>query len=352
MPKESLDSLYARVVKKVLTETLQVRRGDSVTVETWDNGLDFARRTVAEARAMGCTAVIIYEDERAYVEGVRRAPEEAVGKMGENEYGLLAGTDAYVFVPGQVLGVYSKTLGQDERERSTRYNSSWYEAAAKAGLRGARLTFGYVGKDLSGYLGKKVQEVVRAQLLAALVDYGQIDRSARRISPLLADGTPAELVSGRTSLRFVLQGELSLEDGVVDEADIKAGNNVAYVPPGFVSKEIAPGSANGKVTLSESVTKLGVLRQAQLEFRDGKLTGWEPKNSAKLKKLIDAVPAERRNVGLLTVGLNPKLGYGWGQDRFVEGSVTLAGFGFTGVVQKGTLAVAGSKIVTGGKLSG
>ena len=54
MPTNSLDALYRRVAKKVLTETLGMKKGDSITVETWNNGLDFAKVMVSEARAMGC----------------------------------------------------------------------------------------------------------------------------------------------------------------------------------------------------------------------------------------------------------------------------------------------------------
>ena len=106
MPRESLTPLYTKVAKKVLTETLQVQRGEAVTVESWDNGLPFARRAVAEARAMGCTAVLIYEDEASYVEGVRRGPADVVGSMGKNEYGLLSGTEAYKLVMGLALGAF------------------------------------------------------------------------------------------------------------------------------------------------------------------------------------------------------------------------------------------------------
>ena len=53
MSGNNLDQLYTKVARKVLTETLQVKKGDSVTVETWDNGLPFARRALAEARVMG-----------------------------------------------------------------------------------------------------------------------------------------------------------------------------------------------------------------------------------------------------------------------------------------------------------
>ena len=281
---------------------------------------------------------------------MRRAPEDSVGLMGKNEYGLLSGSDAYIFVPGQALGAYSRTLKPKERERSTRYNSSWYEAAEKAGLRGARLSFGYVGKDLARLLGKKVQDVVRAQLRAALVDYGQISRWAGEVSPLFSDGAEAELGTGGSSLTFSLRGELVVEDGLVDEQDRKTGNNMTYVPPGLVSKEVDPQSANGSVVTTDTLTEYGVIPRAKLEFQEGRLVAWESADRAKMKKLIDSLSPDKRRLKLTTVGLNPELGYGTGQDRFVRGSVTLGGFGLRAQVKKGTLKVAGSGVVSSGRL--
>ena len=349
MPKDNLESLYTQVAKKVLTETLRVQSGDSVTVEAWDNGLPFARRALAEARAMGCTAILLYEDEWAYVEGVRRAPEEAVGKMGKNEYGLLSGTDAYIFVPGQAIGAYSRTLRPEERERSTRYNSSWYEGAAKAGLRGARLTFGYVGTDLARMLGRPVQDLVRAHLKAALVDFDQISRSAANVSALFTDGAETELGTARSTLKFSLMGELTVDDGIVDQQDKLSGNNMTYVPPGLVSKEVDPESANGSVVLTDTLTAYGVISHAKLGFREGRLAAWESSDRARMKKLVDSLP-EKRRFSLLTVGLNPGMRYGLGQDRFVEGSLTLGGFGFRGQVKGGTLKTARSNVVSSGRL--
>jgi leucyl aminopeptidase (aminopeptidase T) len=350
MTNASLDQLYTKVAKKVLTETLQVKRGDSVTVETWDNGLPFARHALAEARALGCTGIMIYEDEWAYVEGVRRAPKDAVGLMGKNEYSLLSGTDSYIFIPGQALGAHSKTLKPDERERSTRYNDSWYDAAQKAGLKGARLSFGYVGKDLARVLGKKVDDVVGGQLKAALVDFGQISRSAAGVSSLFVDGAGAEVGTERSSLTFSLKGELTVEDGRVDEEDKRTGNNMTYIPPGFVAKDVDPGSANGSVVMTDTLTDYGVIPRAKLEFKDGRLVSWESPAKAIVKRLLDNVTPEERKLKLLILGLNPEMGYGFGQDRFVGGAMTLGGFGFRGLVKKGTLKVEGSSVVTGGRM--
>lgn len=350
MSSDSLDPLYTKVARKVLTDTVQVKKGDSVTVETWDNGLHFARRALAEARALGCAGVMIYEDERAYVEGVRRGPREVVGLMGKNEYGLLSGTDAYIFIPGQALGSLSKTLKPDERSRSTRYNDSWYEAAQKAGLRGARLSFGYAGRDLANALGKKVQDVVRGQLRAALVDFNQISLSAGRVSSSFVDGASGEISTGKSTLRFSLKGELEVEDGLVDEWDRKTGNNMAYVPPGFVSKGLDPDSANGSVVLTDTLTDYGVVPRVKLEFKEGMVVSWESSAKATIKRILDSVLPEKRRLSTLIVGLNSEMKYGLGQDRFVEGALNIGGFGFRGLVKKGTLKVGGTTVVADGRL--
>jgi hypothetical protein len=39
-----------KVARKVLEETLHVKPGENVTVETWNNGLQFARIVVSKAR--------------------------------------------------------------------------------------------------------------------------------------------------------------------------------------------------------------------------------------------------------------------------------------------------------------
>jgi len=349
MPSDSLDQLYTKVARKVLTETLQVRKGDSVTVETWDNGLPFARKALAEARAMGCTGIMIYEDEWAYVEGVRRAPPEAVGTMGKNEYALISGTDSYIFIPGQALGALSKTLKPEERTKSTRYNSSWYEAAEKAGLKGARLSFGYVGRDVARALGKRVEDIVSAQLRAALADNGKISDAAGKVAPLFADGAAVQVGSGKSTLEFSLKGELTVEDGAVDDHDRETGNNMTYVPPGFVSKDVDPQSANGSVVLTDSLTDFGVVPKAKLEFKDGRVVSWESEAKGMMKKVFDAAPPGDRRLELLVVGLNPALGYGNGQDRFVQGALNLSGFGFRAVVKKGDLKVDGKSVVTAGR---
>jgi hypothetical protein len=114
---------------------------------------------------------------------------------------------------------------------------------------------------------------------------------------------------------------------------------------------VDPVSAEGSIVLTDSLTDYGVVSRVRLEFKEGKVVSWGSTADEKLKKLFDAVPREKRRLESLTVGLNPRLKYGLGQDRLVEGALNIGGFGFRGLVKRGTLRVEGSTVVADGRLA-
>jgi leucyl aminopeptidase (aminopeptidase T) len=345
------EALYEKVARKILSETLRLKKGETLTIETWNNGLPFARRLVVEARRIGATPVMILEDESAYFEGVKVTPKDVLGSMGKHEYSLLAGSDAYVFIPGPPIGAYSPRLSRQEVADSTKYNHSWYEAAEKAKLRGARFAFGYVGKEYAKLYRKRPEDMARHQLKAALADFPSISSKGRAVGKALHDAQ-VTLLTSRGKLEFTLKSDLEIEDGIVDENDVAGGHNMTYVPPGLVTKEVDPSSAKGTVAFSPSMTRLGLLNEAKLEFEGGKLIRWKSlKSSNMLAELVEAVQPERRTLSLITVGINPLMKYENGQDRMVSGAIGLGGFGLSGIVRRGDLSVGGRNLIQKGKLT-
>ena len=345
-------ALHDQVAKKTLAETLHLGKGETLTIETWGNGLPLAKRFILEARRLGAIPVLLLEDESTYVESIRVTPKEVLGTMGRHEFGLLAGSDAYVFIPGPPIGAYAPKLNRQVAADSTRYNASWYEAAEKAGLRGARLPFGYVGRDYGKLLGKKPEEIARNQLKAALVDLGPIGARGRAIAKLMQDGVVATVITGKERVELALQGEVVVEDGVVDADDVEQGHNMTYIPPGFVSKQVEPTSVTGSLKLSPTITRLGLLKDAVLEFKGGKIVRWRSNGSPKmLSELIEGVQPEKRVLSLVTIGINPSMKYDDGQDRMVAGALAVSGFGLSGIVRNGTLALGGRPLVQKGRLS-
>jgi aminopeptidase len=345
-----LASLYSKVAKKVLAETISLRKGETLTIETWNNGLPMALSVALEAKSIGAIPLITYEDEETYLAGIKAAPKDALGLMGKHEYGLLAGSDAYVFIPGPPIGTYHKRITRQEYADSTRYNESWYEAAEKAKVRGARLTYGYIGADMAGVLGKDVDEIVGHQLKAALVDFKGIGRKGREIAARLKDGAWVSLKGRGTDIRFEVKGEMTVQDGVADAMDVGEEYNLAYVPPGYVYKGIDGSTVSGRISLSPTLTRFGVLQDATLAFTEGRAGKWSSaKSPAVMKKLLEALPEKARVPAALTIGLNPAMGFGYGQDRMPAGSVAVV-CGITGILREATLSIDGKAVVRGGKL--
>jgi leucyl aminopeptidase (aminopeptidase T) len=350
LAKASISNLYAPVARKVLDETIRLKSGETLTIETWTGGLPLARLIALEAKKRGAFPIVTYEDEGNYLEAVRSTPKDALGKMGKHEYGLLANSDAFVFIPGPPVSGYYPRISRKEFVDSTAYNGSWYEAAKKSKLRGARLTYGWVGNDLAKLLGKEKEEILQHQLRAALVDLKKIQSKSKSISNLLVDGAESRVSSEGYDLTFRLKGEMEIQDSVTGSEDVEEGNNMSYVPAGYVSKDIDTASVDGTVHFSSCVTRFGLLKDAIVRIRNGKFVDWRSKSSPDvLKALEEVIPEKGRVPSTVIVGLNPAMKFGYGQDRFPSGSITVL-VGFSGIVRKGTLAVGGRAIVRNGRL--
>jgi leucyl aminopeptidase (aminopeptidase T) len=343
------DTLMDRVADKVLRDSLGVRAGENVTIETWNTGLAFAERTVLGARRIGAAPTLLFEDEATFVESVRSTPPKFLGAMGDHERALLSRTDAYIFVPGPVLAG-SPILSREELTSSTAYNPSWYEAANKAKLRGVRMLFGYVGTNGARILHRPLDRIVRHQLAACLADFQKVRRTGLALSRLLGPRSKVVVRAEEEELSFELGSEDALDDGVVDRRDLAAGGNMVNMPPGYYAREILRTSLTGAVRLHAPVPRIGRIADLRFEFDRGRLTKWECETDQRwLNELVKSTPKDRRTFGAVALGLNPELRRGFGQDRLTEGAVTFFGI-YQGTARAASLDASGIPVVSKGKL--
>jgi leucyl aminopeptidase (aminopeptidase T) len=341
--------LLDRVAEKVLCDSLRVKKHENVTIETWNTGLPFAERVSVKTREIGANPVLLLEDEDSFVEGLRVGTKDAAGRMGEHENALLSKTDAYVFIPGPVLGGSSR-LTRDELAAATRYNPSWYTTAKNAKLRGVRMLFGYVGPEMAKVLSKPIDEVVEHQLRSALVDLQKVGANARKASRTLKPGSSATLKAEGEVLRFQLGKDSGVDAGVVSPEKLRAGENMVNVPPGYFAREIAAGTMSGAVRLHAPVSRLRTVVDLRFEFDHGKLTSWDcPRNQSWLDDLVKATPPERQSFGAVVIGLNPTIRRGYGQDRLTEGAVSFFGM-FQSTARSTSLDVDGKPVVANDSL--
>src|SRR3989475_1451202 len=163
-------------------------------------------------------------------------------------------------------------------------------------------------------------------LRASSVDFNAISRKGKKLAGLLSKDAEVE-VSAPNGTRFVceLKGRAAQsDDGIVDAQDVKDGEFMTNVPPGYVI--VCPGetSAEGVVQFDRPVPYLGLqVTDVAFQFKDGKASGSAGTNEESIRGQYDRATGAKDRLGWLQIGLNPAASYGFLQDDLVAGAVEI-----------------------------
>jgi leucyl aminopeptidase (aminopeptidase T) len=366
----SEDATPEALADALLTRALQLRRGESLLIETWNHCLPYASACVAKARALGAHPLLFLEDEEAYWASVERVP--GIGgwsRPGAHEWAALARTDAFLFFPGPADRPRFRALPPKLRGALTAYNPEWYRRARVARLRGVRCLLGYASDQQAARWGLSGPDW-RRQLARGIVEArpAQIARAGRRLAAKLRKGQVLRITAPNgTDVTLRLKGRRPVVDaGQITREDLGAGHNLTVAPPGTVVVAVDEKSARGiAIANRPSFLPGGRAEGGEWEITGGRLTGFRyTAGQREFEEAYAAAPRGRDVVSIFSVGLHPTLGPGVAQVEDQEaGAVTLGiggndGYGgqnrcpFTSwiVLGEATVAVDGRPLCDRGQL--
>lgn len=366
MPASS-PSLSQRVARSVLTQTLRVRRGENVIIEAWSEALPWAVPFVLEARRLGAHPIMLYEDEEAFWETVRTGAAGSTGKVGDHEWAALDKANAYVFFFGPTEWTRYDDFPGRRTAGVSAYNSEWYRRAAKARIRGARMYIARTGAGPSEYYHVDQGRWRAALERASLASPQRMHRLGTRLGQQLRRGKRARLTHPNgTDVEFRLgRFPIQLDDALVDEADLRAGNNMTYIPGGVVGIAIDHTSGRGTVVGNHTVyPDSGPMSGIRWSFRDGRLVDRSAEEGEKgFEAAFSAAPKKGRDLlSYVSVGLNPDLSdcplmedqeagavvLRIGGNRFAGGK-NRCPYGAWVAVNGGNLSIDGKTVLRGGR---
>src|SRR3989449_10774919 len=252
-------SEYESLAKNVIKKTLKVKPKENVIVECWNHGLPVAAEFVYQLRAAGAHPMFLFEDEPTVWRSITTLPKSKLGRVGSHEWKAVDEADAYVFIPGPADISKVREVGSEKWGAFTGYNNDWYKRAEKNRLRGARLALGYATPQRATSYGFDL-DAWRARLLdASSVDPSEIVRAGRKVQSALSKKGRVE-ISAPDGTRFscdLLGRKAGIEDGVVSESDLDAGENVANIPAGEGYGVPDEKSAGGTDVVDRPVGNLG-----------------------------------------------------------------------------------------------
>lgn len=359
-------SEYESLAKNIIRRTLQIKPKESAIVESWNHGSEVANEIVYQLRAVGARPMLLFEDEETHWRSVETLPPTKLGQVSASEWAALSKADAYIFLPGPAdIARYRKNLAKSQA--ATSYNMEWYRRAEKTGLRGARVLLGYVTRERAQAYGYDFDAWRAMVVRACSVDFGAVARKGKKLAALLSKEAEVE-VSAPNGTRLL--GELKAraaesDDGIVDAQDVKAGNFMTNVPPGYVIVCPDETSAEGVVRFDRPTPYLGTqVTDLAFQFKDGRATWSAGANGEPIRAQYETAKGAKDRLGWLQIGLNPQASYGFLQDDLVAGAVEIgigdnteyggknrSDFGLGGRLTNATVRIGKKVVVDNGRLA-
>jgi len=216
--------------------------------------------------------------------------------------------------------------------------------------------------------GLKFEEWKKAVNSALMMDLKRITAKGKAFAATLARAHIVHLTAPNgTDLKFELaKRPVHIDDGIIDEQDIRNKSLDAQLPAGSVYTTIVETSGEGKIIFDRPLQSMGLnVQDIEWKFNDGKLTSMKAKKNLELlSKQFGEASGNKDRIGFIQIGLNPKAEYGYLMDHVVEGAIQIgigdneyiggkntSTFGMAATMSKATLEIDGKTIIRNGRLT-
>lgn len=309
---ESTRRAFAR---NVLRNALRLTRGENLLIESWSATLPWAVSLSLEAQALGARPLLSVKDEEAYWRSVREAPENQLGRVGAHEWAALQSSDAYVYLNGPLDAAREEGLPPAALRRAQSNDHELMRVIQKYGIRSVRWDLGRTSPVWARRYGVSLEAWRRELIDAALVDPAGMRRDGARVADRLRRGRELRITHPNgtdLSLRLARRRP-RVDDGVIDERDVREGNVMMIVPAGVTS--VTVDEARGEGTIVSNASGVLFARSEEIPLPPGRWTfadGWltELDRGAAGRRLGQSLAAlghPRLRPGQISVGLNPRI---------------------------------------------
>jgi leucyl aminopeptidase (aminopeptidase T) len=315
---ESPSSLEREAARNLVNNYLHVKPGENVIVESWTHTLSMSSAMVDEVRRVGGSAFLAYENDDAWWRAVERKQARLLGRLSGPEWAALKAADVYV----QFWGPADAARIQKTPEKildawATGWVGRWYTLARSTGLRGGRMSVGWVTDSRARHWGVSKERWRNGLLEACLADPKEMAASGRRLARAFSGTRKVRITHPNgTDVEVALAGvPPRVYDGYPHPKNkaYMGSDMMANFPDGRLRIPLDAQTAEGRIvsnhrSYDEAWFPWATYSGGVFEFSHGKLSSFsfEEGEAAFARRYAQGKPGKDRT-GLLSVGLNPKI---------------------------------------------
>jgi leucyl aminopeptidase (aminopeptidase T) len=308
---ETPSRLQRDAARTIVTRYLKVRAGENAIIESWNHTLPMASAMLDEVRRVGGRALLVYNDEDAWWRAIDRKQRRLLGRSSAPEWGALKAAEVYVnfWGPGDTDRI--ERLPDEAGDEAFAWNGPWYAVARKAGLRGVRMTTGFVTEGRAKEWGVDLGRWEESMLRASLADPEETAKRGARLGRALARGKRVRIThSNGTDVEVALAGLAPrLQDGRPRPYRKGAAPSgmLQGVPSGTLDVALDSKTAKGSFRANRRTNIWWTWHVGgTLEFADGRLASYSLEEGAEdFARQYQRGTAGKDRTSVLKLGLNP-----------------------------------------------
>lgn len=317
------------LARQIVRDCLRLRERDRLWIAVWKHSYELAEGIGQEAQSLGASVVLSVFSDTLLSHVLKEGPQEAAETVpehwlqgvakstalvvleGPEDPGILRSADKgkALTVAGQLTGILGNAVSHQVRTLHV-LTTAATERAAKV-----------YGVDFAKWTEATNQCLAAKQ--ASMLDVAQ------RIAKLLHANNSIHISTTEgTDMRFrVDSGSITIDDGIIDDEDLRSRSFLAHLPAGLVSVPVDESSAEGTVRFDLPRAFLGdVIKGLHLEFKKGVVTGYRAlRGEATFAHVLRAGTGGKNRLSRLSFGVNPNAtaALGPSTDALIPGTVTL-----------------------------
>jgi leucyl aminopeptidase (aminopeptidase T) len=326
---ETPSKLQRDAARTIVTKYLKVRAGENAIIESWDHTMPMASAMVDEVRRVGGKVLLVRNDEDAWWRAIERKQTKLLGQSSAPEWAALKAADVYVnfWGPGDTDSIEKHT--ERSFDEAFDWNWPWYAVARKTGLRGVRMTAGFVTAGRARKWGLDRAQWEESFLRACLIDPEEMAKTGARLSRALSRGKKVRITHPNgTDVEVALAGVAPrLQDGrprPYHKGDSLSGM-LTSIPAGFVDIVLDSTTAEGSFRANRRTNIWWNWHAGgKLEFTDGKLASYSfEEGEEEFVRQYKNGTAGKDRASALTFGLNPAVKDVPNLEKWERGCVSL-----------------------------
>ena len=303
--------LQRDAARNVVTKYLKVRAGENAIVESWDHTMPMALAVVDEIRRAGAKVLVLYGDEDGWWRAIDRKQSKLLGESSAPEFAAVGASDVYVNFWGPADTDRIEQLPDEPGNEAFGWLGQWYATARKAGLRGLRMTTGFVTEGRARQWGLDRAQWEEGMLRASLTDPEAMGKAGARLMKALSGGKKVRITHPNgTDLEVALDGGTPrLADGrprAYRKGDPPSGM-LQQFPSGVVDVALDSRTAEGSFRANRRTNIWWNWHHGgALEFSRGRLASYSfDAGEKEFARQYETGSAGKDRTSILKFGLNP-----------------------------------------------